>query len=110
MRDYITLGPTPCAENCAQVGDENYRMKATLEMDIYMEQLKRMFPESSSHGVSFSKKWFNHDFGTYGEIVAVYDDSNEEASNHAINIENNLPKFWDEISLKELSVNVWGSE
>lgn len=106
MRDYITLGPTPCAENCAQVGDINYKRRATLEMDAYINQLERMFPNSSSDGLSFQKKWFNHDFGTYGEVVVVYNDDDYDATVHAIRIENNLPDYWDEAALDELKYNV----
>jgi hypothetical protein len=104
MRDYIEIGPTPCDENCAQVGDDNFRMIADKEMSIYIDQLNRMFGDliKNSHSVSFSKKWFAHDFGTYGEVVINFDD--EKDSEIPYKIERNLPEQWDEEALKQIKL------
>ena len=96
MRDHITLGPTPCEEDCFQVGTDNYRQNAIVEMNAYIDQLYRMFPEADKFNVFFNKMWFNHDFGQYGEVVVSYDDSDSEALSYAINIEHNLPHNWDD--------------
>ena len=106
MRDYIYFGPTPCDEDCAQVGQDNFREQAKKEMNAYMNQLYRQFPELENSGVYLKILWQNHDFGTYGEVVAVYDDENSESLELALKIENNLPENWDEEALKELSENV----
>ena len=104
MKDYLNIGPTPCSEDCAQLGEDNFKENATIQMDAFVNQLYRQFPEAESKGVRFTKKWFNHDFGSYGEVVAVYDDENEEAVNYAIMVENNTPELWDSEALKEMSM------
>jgi hypothetical protein len=50
----------------------------------------------------FKKMWFPHDFGSYGEIVIVYDADNELEAATAIEIEWNTPTFWDDEAMKEL--------
>lgn len=101
--DYHTLGPVPAAENCAQVGQDDFRKKSIIEMDTYIDQLSRMFPEAEGNGVWFSKKWFNHDFGQYGEVVAKWDDEDIEATNYVFGvIDRNTPEQWDEESIDRL--------
>lgn len=96
------LGPTPADESCAQVGEDNFREKAKKEMNAYINQLMRQFPNVDEFNVSFKIKWQNHDFGTYGEVVAVYDAANQESARKALDIEWQLPENWDEEALKEL--------
>lgn len=105
MRDYLNIGPTPCGEDCAQLGQDNFEKQASIEMNAFVNQLYRQFPEAESKGVTFAKKWFNHDFGRYGEVVAIYDDSDEDALNYAIMVENDTPEFWDNEARKELYQN-----
>jgi hypothetical protein len=95
MRDYFEIGPTPSSEDCAQLGTENYRQVAKVEMDAYIDQLNRMFGEKiQGTQIFFSKKWFPHDFGTYGEVVINYDD--EDPNSHLVyEIERELPEKWD---------------
>lgn len=102
MKDFLYLGPVPCDESCAQVGDNDFRRKATIEMKAYISLLKRKFPLTEESGVTLRIKWENHDFGAYGEVVAEYDYHNEEALAYALRIENNLPYEWDETALMEL--------
>lgn len=96
------LGPTPADENCAQVGEDNFREKAKKEMTAYMNQLMRQFPDVAEFNVRFKIKWQNHDFGTYGEVVAVYDAADQESTRKALDIEWQLPENWDEEALEEL--------
>jgi hypothetical protein len=103
--DYLYLGPTPADEDCAQVGQDNFRKQAEKEMKAYINQLSRMFPEHDENGVGFRIKWQSHDFGTYGEVVAYYDDSIEESYEYALKIEWNLPDKWDDEALEELENN-----
>lgn len=100
MSDYFTLGPVPSDEDCAQVGDENFRQRATLEMNAYINQLRRLFPDAESSGVRFIKQWFNHDFGSYGEVTALY--NTDEGFSAVLNIELNLPSYWDDEAREEL--------
>jgi hypothetical protein len=103
MLEYFILGPTPSDEDCAQVGDDDFRNRATNEMNAYVNQLNRMFPNAVEKGISFSKKWFSHDFGTYGEVVAYYNDDSDYS--FLLDVEMNLPYTWDEEALKELGVS-----
>lgn len=96
------LGPTPCDEDCAQLGQDNFRELAKKEMNAYISQLYRTFPDVNQFNVSFKIKWENHDFGTYGEVVAVYDATNQESTKKALDIEWQLPEKWDEEAIKEL--------
>ncbi len=95
MRDYLTLGPTPCGEACQQVGPTFDPVLARKEMMCYLAQLKRQFPKWEDDGIYFSIKSFPHDFGSYSEVVVMFDDDDEKAMDAAYNVENNLPEFWD---------------
>lgn len=102
MKDYLEIGPVPCNENCAQLGEDNFRNRANIEMDTYIEQLYRQFGEKILNtSVSFRKKWFAHDFGNYGEVVISYDD--EDENHHIIyEIERELPENWDDEAKAEI--------
>lgn len=100
--DYIYLSPTPTEESCAQVGEPDYRKKATKEMTTFINQLYRTYPHAQDMGVFFRIKWQNHDFGQYGEIVATYDVDDNEAIDYALHIERTLPEYWDSQSIMEL--------
>jgi hypothetical protein len=98
MTDYICIGCVPCEEECVQVSaTENYLPMMRKELNIYKKQLERQFP-----GVRFKVKFFPHNFGQYGEVVAMFDDDNAEEAHRAFEVENNSPQNWDEVALKEL--------
>lgn len=101
--DWMYLGPTPADEDCAQVGTNNFRQRAKKEMTAYCNQLYRQFPDATEIGVRFKIHWEMHDFGEYGEVVALYSDDNDKAYEYAINVEHNLPESWDDEALKELA-------
>lgn len=103
MNDYLYLGPVPCDEDCAQVGDPDYRKNAIREVNAYIAQLKREFPDWERDGVDFRVKWENHDFGSYCEVIVSFDDSDEASTAYAFEIENNLPYNWDEEARRELN-------
>ena len=97
MSDYVNIGPTPCGESCAQIGSPDFYEKARKECNIFKRQLQRMFPK-----VVFRVKSFPHDFGTYYEVIAVYD-LREGDSEFAYEAENNAPEYWDAKAKEELS-------
>lgn len=100
--DYIEIGSSPCDEDCAQLGSDNYYNKAQKECKAFIKQLRRVFGDEPA-GARLRIKSNEHDFGTYYEVVCQYDDSdNNEAFAYAINCENNTPQKWDEEALKEL--------
>jgi hypothetical protein len=99
-RDSFSLSSVPFEEDCAQVGEDNYRKKAIVECTAYINQLERLFPEAKDHGIEFNMKWHSHDFGSYAEVELYYDDCDDQ---YAYVIEANLPSNWDEKSLNELA-------
>jgi len=104
MREYMEIGSTPNGENCAQVGSENYMNLATMEMDTYIRLMERLFPEASSKNINFKKKWFDHDFGSYGEVCMFWNSEDEEANNYVYEIDRNLPESWDKVAMEELGI------
>lgn len=103
-RDYISIGSTPCEEECIGVGEPGARQ----ECQIYARQLKREYPDGT-----FTMKAFPHDFGTYYEVVAWYGtfgagdgEMDKEAMaaefKAAMDAEGNAKPNWDEQALKEL--------
>jgi len=101
--DYNTLGPVPCEEDCVQINHDDFKRIAKIEMEAYINQLERIFPEAKEHDVQFSIKWFEHDFGQYGEVVAKYVDDNKSGYNYVFDvIDKNLPEHWDNEALEEL--------
>jgi len=102
MLDNFYLGPVPAEEDCAQVGEPDYAVKATKEMNAFINQLQREFPDYMDYGL-FRIKWQNHDFGRYGDVVFVFDDETLGAVDYAINVENNVPANWDSEALEELN-------
>lgn len=95
-RDYLTLGPTPCGEDCQQLGPNYDEREATREMQIYIAQLRRQFPTWEQDGIYFRTKGFQHDAGTYHEVVVWFDANDDKACHAAYNVENNLPEYWDD--------------
>jgi len=102
MRDYISIGPSPCNEECAQVGQDNYPEQSKKECRAFLNQLSRVFGEPPG-GAHLGIKSFPHDFGTYREVVCYFDDDVPEARDFAFMLEGKSPENWDEEAHKELS-------
>ena len=94
MKDYISISCTPYAEDCVQVGEENYAKRAKEECRRFLELIrKKLGPEPE--GAQLRIKGFPHDFGTYYEVVCEYDES-EEAFKYAFKCEEDAPQTWDD--------------
>ena len=102
MKEYMEIGPVPYNEDCAQVGFEDYRKDALKEMDAYINQLNRAFTDAESKGIKFKQKWFEHDFGSYGEVCAYWNPEDPIADEYVYIIESGLPGNWDEEAKKQL--------
>lgn len=101
MRDYITLGCCPTSEDCAQVGSEDYSHRSIVECTAFINQLRRQF------GDEVGSAWlkimtFQHDFGSYREVVCTYEEDDKEGIDYAFKLEANLPKYWDKESCNEI--------
>ena len=100
--DYIVLSSVPIEEECEQLGPTYDPIKAQKELEVFKNQLERQFPKDGDFPGKLEIKYFDHDFGRYGEVVAHFDSNNEKSINWAFNIENELPLYWDEIAKKQL--------
>lgn len=83
--NYITIGSTPHDEPCTQLGDPDYNQKARAECQRFLEQIGRHYPEPANGYLVI--KSFSHDFGKYFEVVARFDEDDEEAATWAYSIE-----------------------
>ena len=101
MRDSLNLSPTPVGEDCAQLGDANYSIRARQECRAFIQQLKREFGEPPA-GATFKITQNPHDFGTYLDVDIQFNDEDDAASEYAYKVEANLPEFWDAEAKKEL--------
>ena len=95
MRDFINIGSTPSEEDCAQVGSDGYYEKATEECHRYLKCLRQHFglePVGAKLGI----KGFDHDFGTYYEVVCYFDTEDREAIDYAFRVESGAPGRWSD--------------
>jgi hypothetical protein len=104
MREYMEIGSSPYGEDCAQVGSNDYRNRAESEMDAYIRLLEREFPEALSNNINFKKKWFDHDFGAYGEVCMFWNPENKKANAYVYYMESRLPEEWDKLAKEELGI------
>ena len=92
-RDYISIGPTPAAENCQQVGPTYDHTAARAECRRFLELIRQTVgPEPI--GARLAIKSNAHDFGTYLEVACYYDDENETATDYAFRCETEAPENW----------------
>jgi len=91
MKDYIELGSAPWAEDCVQVGSENYWQRMHEECLRYKKMLQNRFPELSGR---FFIKTFPHDFGSYKVVCFSFDDRDQLATTQAFFVEAHLPERW----------------
>lgn len=109
MREYLEIGATPCEENCAQVGSPDYTERARKECKAYINQLWRFIKKEKGLDPDAAPTSFNlvvrsqpHDFGSYYEVAARYDDINADAADLAYFLESEGPTTWDDEAKKEL--------
>ena len=93
MKDYIILGPAPANEECAQIGEDGFEKQNKEECLRLIRELKQRFGEEPQ-GAQLATKSFDHDFGTYREVVCHYDDAWEEAKEYAFKLEEEFPEYW----------------
>jgi len=107
MKDYINIGSTPVEEDCAQVGQPDYPEQSRKECQVFKKQLLRKFGEPPM-STRLAIKEFPHDFGTYREVVVVYDDQDREGLEYALKLEGETPEKWDEEAKKVLGLCLSG--
>ncbi len=97
----VEIGSTPNDEPCAQVGSDNYRQLAQMEIKAFAKQCQRMFP-NKPQGVRFVVTNNPHDFGTYYELGVKFHMDDEEAENYAYEVQDGMPSNWDDQARAEL--------
>lgn len=95
MRNTIDLGPCPAEEECAQVGDPDYREKALTECRRYIAAIRSKMGDEPE-GARLRIKSNPHDFGSYYEVACEYDEDDEAAADYAWECESKGPKTWDD--------------
>lgn len=98
MSDYLELGQAPANEECAQIGDPNYRTNAIRECRAYIQAI-RNYMGMEPDGAYLTYKSFPHDFGLFYEVVVRYDPENEAAVTYAFKRESKAPLTWEEGSV-----------
>lgn len=98
MREYVSIGPAPYEEQCIQVGDPDYRKRAMTECLHFVKAIRRVCGEPPE-GASLGVKSFPHDYGSYLEVVAYYDDTNEKAAEYAFMVEEKAPATWEQAQM-----------
>lgn len=88
--NYLTLGPVPANEPCAQVGvTPEYHTVAHEECHRYLALIQKWHPDAL-----LTVKGFPHEFGTYYEVVVWYDEEDEDQERLALYVEAHLPESW----------------
>ena len=102
MRDYYEIGTTPIDEPCAATGEEDYSRRARMECRALINHLYRQLPHDAADFIELRTKAHGHDFGTYYEVVAYFDDEDERAESLAMQAGDELPYRWDDEARTEL--------
>lgn len=97
MRDYINIGSATYGEECVQVSkDGDYCQAMWIECKRFIEAIRaKLGPERGS--AELGVKSFEHDYGTYYEVVCYFDDTDEEGLNYALECESDSPATWDDV-------------
>ena len=94
MRNYFCIGASPSEEDCAQVGQPDYRRKAIAECVRFI-QLIRDTLGHEPEGAELRIKAFDHDFGVYHEVVCWFDTDIPESVEYAQRCEGETPATWE---------------
>ncbi|MGA7933847.1 MAG: hypothetical protein WCA35_09900 [Kovacikia sp.] len=105
MYESLELGQTPCNEECAQVGKDNYPEQSRKECRVWISQLQREFPKADDIDAHFKISQFTHDLGTYREVVLNYNLNDDRAVKYASQIEQKCPQNWDAKARQDLGLD-----
>jgi hypothetical protein len=95
--EHLYIGSTPADEPCAQVGTADYSSKARAECKRFIAQIQRHYPEPDNGYLRIKSN--PHDFGTYFEVVAVFDENDAQACAWAFAVEGDekgVLQAWDD--------------
>ncbi|MBS3912806.1 MAG: hypothetical protein KGZ70_13565 [Hydrogenophaga sp.] len=108
--DYLSIGPAPSEEQCAQVGDDEYSTRSRRETAAYRRQILRHYPvpaecEDVLAGLRICSN--PHEFGVYREVEIAYDASSAAACRwaHAVEADpKGVLRRWDRDAIAELGL------
>jgi hypothetical protein len=92
---YLEIGAAPPEEEPVQMGIPGYTKKALQECNRYIKLLRKTLGPEPPH-TELRPKGFQHDFGTYYEVVCYYDEHYEESIEYAFNCESKGPLTWND--------------
>jgi hypothetical protein len=95
VSDYVSIGPAPPDEECAQLGSPGYRERAIAECRAYIRVLRNRLGQEPERA-HLTYRGFEHDFGTYYEVICLYDPTIPEAADYAYKCESKGPATWEE--------------
>lgn len=96
-KDLIYIGPTPAEEACEQVGPNFDSIRARIQCETYIGQLRRMFGEEPD-GARLAIK---NESGP--EVVCYFDGEKPASIDYAFKCEGESPANWDDPALTRLS-------
>jgi len=96
MRETIDIGGAPYEEDCAQIGEKFDRGPELnqLECRAFITALRRVYGDEPE-GAQLKIRANHHDFGTYREVVCVYDTDSQAASAYAQRVEKSIARWRD---------------
>jgi hypothetical protein len=97
MKQRINLGSTPADEPCAQVGAEGYAEKARAECKRYIQVLRHAYIATHGalpEGLNIRIASAPHDYGSYYEVVAEFDENDAQAYEAALWLDSHAPAEW----------------
>ena len=96
-KQHISLGAAPANEPCAQVGVDGYREIARHECKRHIEVLRAFYIAQRGaipDGLTFKLKSNQHDFGDYLDVIVEFDETDCDALEAALWLDNNRPCEW----------------
>jgi len=87
---------TPHAEQCAQLGERDYRRNARLEDDMFIDQLQRIYG-TAPQGSYFKIVDCPHDFGVYLDVRFTFDEAIDGHVEYLNRIQESTP-CWDDVA------------
>jgi len=104
MRGYIELGSSPSGEDCAQLGTPGYYDRMTVEIGELRRMMEQVHPAPDTcPSARYVRKSFQHDFGTYYELCAYFDDRDPVSIQWSFEAERCVPERWDDKARQALS-------
>jgi hypothetical protein len=99
MRQELSLGGNPPDEDCVQVTKGNYSAVQRQETEAYKRALIKFLGEPPE-GVRFKITNNPHDFGSYYDLVVIFDDDDEAQTKYAFACESDGPATWEDAGMK----------